>query len=272
MKRLSISVRAMVGLAVGALVALLAGVGPASGVNDGGDPEWDYAENGPTTWADSFPTCGGDFQSPVDVQEVTAGEGGAELVFDYDRRSDVTVFNNSHTVEAEVEAGAGSIEVKIGDESKSYELLQFHFHTPSEHELSGYDQEAEMHLVHKAEDGSLAVVGVLFENGRRQSALTRIWRDLPDVDDEREIDVRHVPLRSLVPAKADAYHYVGSLTTPPCTENVDWFVLDRIDTMSRGQLRELRHIFSGLEFPSGNARPIQRTVVDDLDAVDLSRD
>ena len=256
---------------IGLLTIVFAGFSPASGADDGGEPDWDYADNGPTTWADDFPTCGGAQQSPVDVKEVTAGNSRAELVFDYDRSVDVTVFNNTHTVEAEVEEGAGSIQVMVDGETTTYELQQFHFHTPSEHELSGYDKEAEMHLVHQAEDGSQAVVSVLFDQGSRQSALNRIWRDLPDVGDDRRIEVPRVRLENLIPRRADAYHYVGSLTTPPCTENVDWFVLDTVDTMSGSQLRDLRDIFSGLEFPSGNARPIQRVVIDDLATIDLSK-
>lgn len=256
---------------IGLFAIVSAGSSTASVAGDGGEPDWDYADNGPTTWADDFPTCGGDQQSPVDVQEVTAGHSDAKLVFDYDRSVDVTVFNNSHTVEAEVEEGAGSIQAMVDGRRETYELQQFHFHTPSEHELSGYDKEAEMHLVHAAEDGSLAVVSVLFDEGRRQSALNPIWRDLPDVGDDRQIEVRRVRLDDLIPRRADAYHYVGSLTTPPCTENVDWFVLDRVDAMSRGQLHELRDIFSGPEFPSGNARPIQRVVVDDLATIDVSK-
>lgn len=266
--------RALSAAAAVSLLVLSSSTGPAVAAGEGDQPEWNYGEFGPATWPGSFPSCGGALQSPIDLQEVAAdpANGTVELVIDYDNWADVTVFNNTHTVEAEVEPGAGGIRVALdGQPVRTYELLQFHFHTPSEHELSGYDQEAELHLVHKAADGSQAVVSVLFERGSTQSALNSIWRDLPDVDDERRIEVDKVRLASLIPPHSAAYHYVGSLTTPPCTEDVDWFVMDKVDSMSLGQLRQLRGIFSGEGFPSGNARPTQRIGVDGLGSLDVER-
>jgi carbonic anhydrase len=244
---------------------------PAAGTQSA-DATWDYAENGPHTWPENFEECAGIEQSPIDVQEVTANsDNDVEVELAYAGAADVVVFNNTHTIQANVEPGAGQLTMTKDGVTKVFELLQFHLHTPSEHELSGYDQAAELHLVHASATGELAVVGILYEQGRPQSALNKVWRDLPGVDDEREIEVANLPLRRLVPVRVDAYHYMGSLTTPPCTEGVNWFVVDKIDTMSRSQIKAFRDIFSGEDFPSGNARPVVRPVVDNLLVLDVDR-
>lgn len=258
--------------AVGALAAATIALAiPAAGTRSA-DTAWDYADNGPHTWADNFEQCAGIEQSPIDVQEVTANaDTDVEVELAYAGAADVTVFNNTHTIQANVEPGAGQLIMTKDGETTVFELLQFHFHTPSEHELSGYDQDAELHLVHASESGALAVVGILFEQGRPQSALNKVWRDLPGVDETREVEVANVPLRRLVPVRVDAYHYMGSLTVPPCTEGVNWFVVDKIDTMSKSQLTKFRDMFSGEEFPSGNARPVVRDRIDDLVVLDVDR-
>jgi carbonic anhydrase len=235
----------------------------------GQEAEWDYAAAGPHTWPELPGTsCNGDEQSPIDIAPVTATapDDRTPVALTYARQATVTVFNNGHAVEAEAPERAGALRF----DGVEYELDQFHFHAPSEHELAGRDYEVEAHFVHRAEDGSLAVVAVLYRQGKPNRRLARIWRDLPDVGDTTRLQAP-VPLGRLVPAAARVYHYAGSLTTPPCTEGVDWFVVARPDHLSRQQILSMRRIFSGAEFPSGNARPVQRFKVDGVVVLPLVR-
>jgi carbonic anhydrase len=235
----------------------------------GQEVEWDYAAAGPQTWAGLPGTsCDGDEQSPINIEPVTAAaaDDRPPVELTYAPQATLTVFNNGHAVEAEAPERAGELRF----DGVEYELAQLHFHAPSEHELAGRDYEVEAHFVHRAENGSLAVLAVLYRQGKPNRRLARIWRDLPDVGDTSRLQVR-VPLGRLVGADARVYHYMGSLTTPPCTEGVAWFVVSRPDHLSREQILRMRRIFSGAEFPSGNARPVQRLKVDGVVAFPLER-
>jgi carbonic anhydrase len=250
-------------LVLSALLAL-----PSASVG-GQEVEWDYAAAGPHTWPGLPGTsCNGDEQSPINIEPVTATppNGGTPVEVTYARQATVTVFDNGHAVEAEAPERAGELRF----DGKEYQLAQFHFHAPGEHELAGRDYEVEAHFVHRAEDGSLAVVAVLYRQGKLNRRLAGIWEDLPDVGDTSRRPVR-VPLERLLPAAARVYHYTGSLTTPPCTEGVAWFVVARPDHLSTQQILGMRRIFSGAEFPSGNARPVQRFKVDGVVALPLVR-
>jgi carbonic anhydrase len=252
-----------------ALVLVILIVLPSASVG-GQELEWDYAAAGPHAWPELPGTsCNGAEQSPINIEPVTVApaDPGTAVEFAYARRAAVEVFNNGHAVEAEVPEGTGLL--RFG--GVEYELAQFHFHVPSEHELAGRDFEVEAHFVHRAEDGSLAVLAVLYRQGKPNKRLASIWRDLPDVDDSQRFAVQGVPLERLIPDAARVYHYSGSLTTPHCTEGVAWFVDARPDHLSRGQIKKLRGIFSGEEFPSGNARPVQRFKVDGVLAVGLAK-
>lgn len=250
-----LAVVAAVGVSIGSLAAAGAAV-----------ESWNYNDLGPETWAENFPTCGGDEQSPVNIDanavdaaihklkaERREGRETPGIVVDYDRRATVEVFNNTHTIQVDIPAGGGSF--SIGDQT--YELLQFHFHAPSEHAFNGELAPMEMHLVHANEKGELAVLGIFIGEGRVNSVLAPIWADLPGVDDPRRIQVDNFQLSRLVPQRPRAVSYMGSLTTPPCTEGVSWYVLGTGREMSEEQIDEFEEIFSGEEFPEGNARPVQ---------------
>ncbi len=231
---------------------------------------WDHKAAG-EDWPATFPGCDIEaviHQSPIDVQQVLAQPSDTVLEFDYSNTDLPNVFNNSHTVQADVPAG-NSITVTKGGVDKTYNLLQFHWHTPSENEFSGYDQDAEIHFVHQAGDGSLAVVGVLYDTGAANAALQPFFNaGLPDIGDD-PVSVSNIRLGDIVPSDVGAYNFAGSLTTPPCDAGapVDWYVMDTIDSLSQAQMGVLRDLFSGEEFPSGNARGVQRVVVDDLTTV-----
>ena len=114
----------------------------------------------------------------------------------------------------------------------------------------------EMHLVHRADDGSLAVVGVFIVAGREHDELDEIWDDLPEHEGEHRA-VHDFNLRKLLPERRATVRYSGSLTTPPCSEGVSWNLFLKPISMSRHQIREFEKIFSGKEFPHGNRRPLQ---------------
>lgn len=160
--------------------------------------------------------------------------------------------HTGHTVQVDVPAGAGTLDAG----GTAYELRQLHFHTPSEHRLSGVAQPVELHLVHAAPDGGLAVVGLLYRERAADAALRPVLSDLPGSPED---DARRVTLAldRVVPDDLDVYSYAGSLTTPPCSETVTWFVAKDVRSLSSGQVSGLEELFDGPEFPRGNARPVQ---------------
>lgn len=195
---------------------------------------WSYeAEEGPEKWAELSPAyalCGsGKHQSPVNI--VKSGvSGGAKWSMQYGTTSLRIAHNehmddiidNGHTIQVTVDEGSV---FTFGN--KTYSLKQFHFHTPSEHTLDGKHMPMEMHMVHQAADGSLAVVGFFFKEASKPNEnFAKIIANLPG----RKGESRHITNDSLVlkvhmPSDNYAYHYVGSLTTPPCSEDVQWLVL-----------------------------------------------
>ena len=232
---------------------------------------WTYTgEDGPEHWASLSPvyaTCGqGHSQSPVDLGgSVTHGKINMEL--DYKTTSLSIAHNelvddiidNGHTIQ--ITAQPGSI-LKLGD--KMYHLKQFHFHTPSEHTLDGKHFPMEMHMVHQSDDGQLAVVGVLIEEGAANKNIAKIIPYLPNSPGESKhlADV-HIELNLQIPANREAYHYTGSLTTPPCSENVEWLVLKEKLKFSAEQIRAFSSRMHN------NSRPVQplndrKIVVDKL--------
>jgi carbonic anhydrase len=193
-------------------------------------------------------------QSPIDLRssEVTFVHRLAPIHFSYPRRADVMVTNTGSpdeeaTVRANVPPGAAFITL----DGTRYDLQQFHWHTPSEHEINGRRSPMEMHLVHAAADGSLLVIGVFIEKGRTNRTLEPIFDDLPEnAGDTR--DVAGVRIDKLLPHDRSSYRYTGSLTTPPFTEGVRWIVLAHPITLSKHQIGAFRELFE-----EGNSREVQ---------------
>lgn len=191
-------------------------------------------------------------QSPIDIlsTSVTRVDGRLpRLRFEYAARTDLLVVNTGApeeeaTIRADVRAGDGTL--RIGDDR--YTLLQFHFHTPSEHTVNGEYFPLEMHLVHRKDDGSLAVVGILVRHGAHNRSLGAIFDDLPE-EEHDERDVHRFNLNRLVPHPGHTYRYSGSLTTPPFTEGVRWLVVTDPIEMSVEQIRNFTTLF-----PEGNSR------------------
>ncbi len=210
---------------------------------------WTYeGEEGPTHWGNLSPdyaTCStGISQSPVDISN-SAPKDRANLVFHY-LPSKINILNNGHTIQVNYDSGS-----YIDLDGVRYNLVQFHFHAPSEHSLNGKLAEAELHLVHKSDDGKLAVVGILIEIGTENPAFKSTWDNLPFTKGSVRQLSAEVDALAMLPARQETYRYIGSLTTPPCTEGVKWNVMVEPVEMSKTQLAAFRSIFEG------NNRPVQ---------------
>ncbi len=212
-------------------------------------PHWAYeGAGGPAEWGKlgaENAVCGtGTTQSPIDIS-FTQTVAGGRTVFRWDPNSALTVVNNGHTIQANLAKGS-TIEI----DGTPYDLLQFHFHAPSEHTVEGKQMAMETHFVHKNERGELAVIGVMHALGVENGALAPIWTALP-----REGDKRSVPsfdLLSVLPRERHMFRYAGSLTTPPCSEGVRWHVMQAPTTVSQSQVAAFLELFKG-----GNSRPVQ---------------
>jgi carbonic anhydrase len=193
-------------------------------------------------------------QSPIDLRrsEITFVKRLPRIRFRYPRRVDVTLVNTGSpgefaTVRADVPAGAAHI--TIG--GVRWELEQFHWHTPSEHEIEGRDTPLEMHFVHTRADEAILVVAVFIEQGRKNGSIEPMFRDLPDQPNDTR-DVSDVRLRALLPEETESFRYTGSLTTPPFTEPVRLVVLADSISVSRRQIAAFRELFE-----EGNSREVQ---------------
>jgi len=210
---------------------------------------WDYSgSGGPEAWGKmkpEFATCAsGARQSPIDIRDGIKVDLDP-VQFDY-KPSGFRVIDNGHTVQVNVDPG-NSIEVM----GRRYELVQFHFHRPSEERIDGRQFDMVAHLVHKDLDGRLAVVAVLLDRGSAQPLVQRVWSNLP-LEKGEELAARStINLNDLLPAERRYFTYMGSMTTPPCSEGVLWMVMKQPVQVSGEQI----DIFARL-YPM-NARPIQ---------------
>lgn len=154
--------------------------------------------------------------------------------------------NNGHTVQVNVPAGS---KLTVGD--KSYELLQFHFHTPSEETLKGRHTAMVAHFVHKSTAGELGVVGVLIQPGVPNKAFEPVFAHLPRPGEKITVEALEIKLADMLPTNLGYYAFECSLTTPPCYEGVNWMVLKQPITLAPAQIKAFRRLFPA------NARPVQ---------------
>ena len=192
-----------------------------------------------------FKACGiGQKQSPVDLP-TPKGEDG-QLIVNYQPTQGTILINNGHTWQVDYSSGSG--ELRYDD--KSYQLVQFHFHTPSEHTVAGKPFPMEAHLVHAA-GNSLAVIGVFFREGAENQFLKQFWDQMPAHTGATNTSL-NLNVEELLPQKRAFQTYAGSLTTPPCDERVRWIVLSEPVEASKAQIESLTHAMHG-----DNARPTQ---------------
>ena len=188
----------------------------------GGQVHWTYdGETGAARWGEldpSFAVCAeGAQQSPVDLAgPIPAGTGSLNIQW---QPSEAYVVDNGHTIQVDVAEGSS-----ITLEGRRFSLLQFHFHLPSEHMVDGDGFPMEVHFVHQAAEGDLAVVGVFMGTGESPSAIETIWGAIP-VSAEPAATLPELDPRTLLPEEQGYFRYAGSLTTPPCSEVVSWVVM-----------------------------------------------
>jgi carbonic anhydrase len=232
---------------------------------------WSYEPaTGPDLWAGLSPDyslCAeGREQSPINLTtsliEATAAlktnYRTARLSINHQQHVN-DVIDNGHTIQIDYPGGSG-----INIEGDEYGLAQYHFHAPSEHSIEGRQFPMEMHLVHQHASGRLAVVGVMIESGAHNPAFDPIWENLPGTPGEQvHLEDIKLDVDDLLPPDYSHYRYLGSLTTPPCSENVKWFVLTQPITLSAAQIATFTAIFDH------NNRP--RQAIGDRDIV-LLRD
>lgn len=218
----------------------------------GDEPHWAYeGENGPQAWGKlkpEFNACAtGKRQSPINIEESMTLQGPAEpLAFNYTPSSG-SVVNNGHTIQVDV-VGDNTLTVR----GSVYKLVQMHFHTPSEEQVNYRSFAMVAHLVHKNNEGQLAVVAVLLDPGVANPLIHKVWTYMPlDLSDRVRLPAALLDVNELLPKDQRYYQFMGSLTTPPCSEGVLWMVLKTPTQLSAAQIRLFQQLFPN------NARPVQ---------------
>src|SRR5690606_19950167 len=198
-------------------------------------PHFAYeGKHGPNEWshlAPSYQTCStGRHQSPINIDTKQVERTALPPLSVHYQVSAILEINNGHTIEDDVAPGDF---ISLGDDN--YELVQFHFHHPSEHTLSGKYFPLEIHLVHKNSQGQTLVLAVFAESGSTLPALNTFFDHLPT--EHQALRLRANPA-SLLPIHLDFVQYEGSLTTPPCSEGVTWLVLTEPVFASAAQINK----------------------------------
>lgn len=211
---------------------------------------WAYDGDGaPHAWGvikEEYATCGdGKQQSPIDISAVTIGPL-SEIEFKY-KSTPLELSHNGHTIQASYHTGSY---ITVG--GKRYDLLQLHFHAPAEHTIGGKSYEMVAHLVHKAADGQLAVIGVMFKTGDKNKVIEKLWTHMPTESGQTNT-VKNTRFNALdlLPVDLTYFNYAGSLTTPPCSEGVNWMVMATPASISAKQVKQFTDLF-----PS-SVRPVQ---------------
>jgi carbonic anhydrase len=229
-------------------VALLAITATASGAAT----SWTYTgKTGPSHWKEIDPTnyavcADGTAQSPINIVNPVKSDL-VNLKFSY-KKSEAGIFNNGHTVEAEP-LGTEKSTVTIGN--TVYNFAQFHFHAPSEHEITGLHYPVEIHFVNKSDSGKLAVVGVFVKAGAENENWKEFTDKITTATADPEATKVELDWAKLLPTNKTTVRYDGSLTTPGCSEGVKWNVMVTPITLSQAQINQF------LEAYSGNNRPVQ---------------
>jgi len=221
-----------------------------SNLYGGAKSHWGYSGNkGPKNWAKLTPdnfACSGKNQSPINLTGFIESKL-PQIRFDY-KNGAFEIVNNGHTVQLNYKKGS-SIQI----DNVTFNLLQYHFHTPSENHIDGHSYPLEAHLVHADKNGNLAVVAVMFKVGPENKGLQKAWEKMPKHAGEKYLLKKSVNAMDTLPENKDYYRFNGSLTTPPCSEGVRWFVMKNIITASKQQIDAFS---AALHEP--NNRPLQK--------------
>jgi carbonic anhydrase len=211
------------------------------------EKHWSYVHGiTPAKWGEVSPTCStGTHQSPVDLSSGHAKAQSPEQPLEFSwSKSTGELVDTGHSEQVNLPPGSS---ITYG--GTKYELQQFHFHTPSEHTLDGKAAPMEVHFVHKSADGKLAVVGIFLKQGTAPSPFAPVLTALPAAGEKRTVEV---DLAGVLPKDTKHFAYAGSLTTPPCSEEVQWIVIRAPVTVSKAEIDAFR-----AKYPK-NARPVQQ--------------
>jgi len=215
---------------------------------------WGYTgHEGPENWGDldaKYSMCkAGSSQSPINITKSVQVDADDMQKIDFEYKTSASsVVNNGHTIQVNIKDGSSITIDRI-----KFDLKQFHFHTPSENQIDGKNFPLEAHFVHASKDGKLAVVAVLFEDGKENPIIKKIWNKMPHKADESSgCGLTSKDVNSVLPKDKDYYRFSGSLTTPPCSEGVRWFVMEDYATISKAQVKEFLHTLH-----HANNRPVQ---------------
>lgn len=227
--------------------------------------EWGYeGDRGPARWAELSPAyvacSAGVMQSPIDISSKGAAKQ-ASFQFSYGKARVAVahhehvedILDNGHTIQVTVEEGSTLTTAKA-----TYALKQFHFHTPSENRLDGKSYPLEAHFVHQSAAGDFAVVAVFFNEGKKNDNLQKLIERFPAQKGENKELGGEIDLAPHLPAAADTFHFLGSFTTPPCTENVEWIVYRTAHSASKDQIAAFASRLGSNNRPTQDlrARPI----------------
>jgi carbonic anhydrase len=214
------------------------------------DAHWTYTgHGGPSDWgtiSPDFSVCKlGKFQSPIDIRDAKPADLPA-IKFDY-KPSPLKIIDNGHTIQVNYAPGSS---IEVG--GMRYELVQFHFHKPSEEKINGKAHAMVAHLVHKNAEGKLAVVAVLLDKDGASDLIETLWKNIPkEKGKENSVSGTTIDISKLLPEKRGYYTFQGSLTTPPCSEGVTWFVLKTPVKIADSEVESFGKIYPL------NARPVQ---------------
>jgi carbonic anhydrase len=211
---------------------------------------WGYSGNErPENWGKldhTYATCDtGVNQSPINLTDFLEADLPA-LKFSYSATAS-EILNNGHTIQANFSTGSS-----VNIDGIDFNLLQCHFHSPSENTIDNKSFPMEGHCVHASANGELAVVAIMYEVDKENKAISDLWSQMPEKNGDKNTLTSQVNANQFMPVDKDYYRFNGSLTTPPCTEGVRWVVLKNSVSISQKQLDQFVHV---MHHP--NNRPVQ---------------
>lgn len=222
----------------------------------GSNSHWDYSgKAGPKNWAklsaDNF-ACIGNNQSPINLTGFIEAEL-KPIEFNYAAGGN-EVINNGHTIQVNYAKGSS-----INLDGQTFELKQFHFHAPSENHINGKSFPLEVHLVHASDKGELAVVALMFKEGKENPIIKKAWKGMPKKPGDKTGLYADIAVADLLPTNKSYYRFNGSLTTPPCSEGVRWLVMKDSVEVSKEQVEKFKHVLghdTNRPIQAINARPV----------------
>jgi carbonic anhydrase len=214
-------------------------------------PHWSYSgATGPDHWGtleEDYSSCAvGTRQSPIDIRDNLAAKDDLPPIEFHYKPAGLKIIDNGHSIQINYEPGSF---INVG--GRRYELVQFHFHKPSEERVNGKAYDMVAHLVHRDQEGKLTVVAVLLKKGNANSLIGTLWDNIPRQKGSEQAPGVRIDASGLIPENTSYYTFSGSLTTPPCSEGVTWFVLRDPATLSAEQIARFAQAYPM------NARPVQ---------------